>query len=191
MRFAALFKTARRNRVCKDEEGFLRPKVRVEPFDEKIVFVVEHRLKTNTTDVAVRRSIDRVAECHVVGRHGLGNGAGCAADTEKSPRYFLAGANFCKRPVLGRIQINLQRLSVGADFHLRGHTISLPMIRCHRKPRTPFKERTWAAVDLNLTTGKMLFVDLGGLEIAAPCYSRTCSAFFAGIQPRKLFGSAA
>jgi len=31
------------------------------------------------------------------------------------------------------------------------------MIRCHRKPRTPFKERTWAAVDLNLTTGKMLF----------------------------------
>ena len=153
--------------------------------------MVEHRLKTNTTDVAVRRSIDRVAECHVVGRHGLGNGAGCAADTEKSPRYFLAGANFCKRPVLGRIQINLQRLSVGADFHLRGHTISLPMIRCHRKPRTPFKERTWAAVDLNLTTGKMLFVDLGGLEIAAPCYSRTCSAFFAGIQPRKLFGSAA
>src|SRR5205814_8802871 len=112
-------------------------------------------IKTNTTDVADRRSIYRVAECHDVGRHVLGNGAGCAADTEKSPRHFLSGANFCKRPVLGRIQINLQRLSVSADFHLRGHTISLPMIRCHRKPRTLLKERTWAAVDLNLTTGKV------------------------------------
>src|ERR1043166_3014687 len=71
VRFAALFKTARRNCVCKNEEGFLRSKFRVEPFDEKIVFVLEHCLETNTTDVALRWSIDRVAECHVVGRHGL------------------------------------------------------------------------------------------------------------------------
>ena len=133
VRFAALFKTARCNRVCKDEEGFLRPEFCVEPLDEKIVFVVEHCLETNTTDVAVRRSVDRVAKCHVVGRHGLGDGAGGAADAEKSARDFLARANLCKRPVLGRIQIDLQRLFVRTDFHLWSHTISLAAVFNRRK----------------------------------------------------------
>src|SRR5436190_3823494 len=93
VRFAALFKTARHNCVCKDEEGFLRPKFCIEPFDKKIVFVVEHCVETNTADITVRRSVDCVAECHVVGRHGLGDGTGSSADAEKPARYFLAGAN--------------------------------------------------------------------------------------------------
>ena len=133
MRFTALFKTPRRNCVCKDEKGFLRPEFCIEPFDKKVVFVVEHCLETNTAHVAMGRSINRVAECHVIGRHGLGDGASGAADAKKSARYFLAGANLCKRPVLGRIQIDLQRLFVGADFHLWSHTISLAAIFARRK----------------------------------------------------------
>src|SRR5204862_1952203 len=69
-----------------------------------------------------------------VGRHGLGDGAGGAADAEKSARDFLARANLCKRPVLGRIEIDLQRLSVGADFDLWSHTISLAMIAIAANP---------------------------------------------------------
>src|SRR5207244_3098557 len=125
VRFAALFKTARCNGVCKDEEGLLRPEFCVEPLDQKTVFVVEHCLEPNPTDVAIRRSVDCVAKCHIVRRHGLRDSASGAADTEKPASHFLARPNLCKRPVLRRVQIDLQRLSIGGDFHLWSHTISL------------------------------------------------------------------
>src|SRR5215475_10957876 len=68
----------------------------------------------------------------------------------------------------------MESLLVGADLHLRAHTISLTAIHCCRKlpdrsrlqrrlTQTPYKKR----------------------------YSRTCSAFFVWIQPRRSFGSAA
>ena len=63
--------------------------------------VIQHFLETKATDVAVGRSINCIAECHVVGGHGLGDGACCAAHAEKSPRYFLTGANFSEGPVPG------------------------------------------------------------------------------------------
>ena len=101
MRFIALFKTARRDRIGENKKGFFRPKFSVKPFDEKVVFVIQHFLETKATDVAVGRSINCIAECHVVGGHGLGDGACSAAHAEKSPRYFLTGANFSEGPVPG------------------------------------------------------------------------------------------
>src|ERR1051326_3097547 len=133
--FTSLLKTPRGDGIGKDEEGLPRAKFRVEPFDEKIVLLVKHRVETNPADVALRCSVNCVAEGHVVGGHRLGDRAGCPADAEKSTRDFLAGANFCERAVLGRVEIDLERLSVGAYFHLGSHTISLPMIRNHRKCR--------------------------------------------------------
>src|SRR4029077_5379045 len=100
MRFIALFETARCNRVGENKECLLSAEFSIQAFNEKIIFVVEHCLETNTADVAVSRSINRVAECHVVGGHGLGDRAGCAADAEESARYFLAGANFSEGPIL-------------------------------------------------------------------------------------------
>src|SRR5260370_18447219 len=100
MRFIALFKTARRDRVGENKKCLLGAEFSIQSLEEKIVFVGEHCLETNAADVAVSRSINRVAECHVVGGHGLGDRAGCAADAEESARYFLAGANFSEGPIL-------------------------------------------------------------------------------------------
>src|SRR5206468_9684794 len=92
-------------------------------------------LETNTTDVTVPRSINRIAESHVVGRHGFGDRAGCAADAKESARYLLAGANFSEGPILGYVQIDLEGLLVVADLHLWIHTISLTAIFDRRKHR--------------------------------------------------------
>src|SRR5262245_22865936 len=135
MRFAALFKAARRNRVGEDKECFLGPEFSVESLDQKIIFVIQHFLETNTADVTVPRSITRIAERHVVGGHGLGDRAGCSADPKESACYLLAGANFSEGPILGCVEIDLEGLLVGADLHLWIHTISLTAIFGRRKHR--------------------------------------------------------
>src|SRR5947208_6875111 len=125
MRFIAVFETTSCNSVSEDQKCFLVAEFSVKALDEKIVFMDEHFLETNTTDVAIRSSINCIAECHVVGRHGLGDGAGSAADAKESTRYFLASANLGEGPVLGRTQIDAERLFVGRDLHLWNHTISV------------------------------------------------------------------
>src|SRR5207249_8411096 len=67
MRFIVLFKTACCHGVRKNEKHFFSSEFSIEPLHQKRVFVIEHRLKTNTTDVPIRRAINRVAKCHVVG----------------------------------------------------------------------------------------------------------------------------
>src|SRR5436189_6200420 len=106
MRFIALFETARRNSVSEDKKCFLVAEFSVKGLDEKIVFMLEHFLETNTTDVAIRSSINCIAECHVVGRHGLGDGAGSAADAKESARYCLPRATLGEGPRPGRTQVD-------------------------------------------------------------------------------------
>ena len=103
MRFVTLLETACGNCVSKNKECLLGAELFVKPLDQKIVLMVEHCLETHTTDVAVCRAINGIAERHVVGRHGLGDGAGCAAHAEESAGYFLAGANFSEGPIFARI----------------------------------------------------------------------------------------
>src|ERR1700730_17122322 len=103
MRFIALFETARRNRIGENKKCFFSSEFSVEPFDEKMVFVIQHRLETNAADIAARRPINFIAECHVVGRLRLSDRARCATDAKESARYFLASPNLGERPVLGRI----------------------------------------------------------------------------------------
>src|SRR5438477_7126310 len=100
MRFIALFETARRDGVAEDKECFLCAEFSIQSFDEQIVLMVKHRLKTDTADVAVGRSVNGVAKCHVIGRHGLGDGAGCSANAKESACYLLSRANFSKSAIL-------------------------------------------------------------------------------------------
>src|SRR5262245_20867971 len=90
--------------------------------------MIEHFLEPHTANVAVGRSVNSVAESHVIGRHGLGDRAGCAAHAKKSARYLLSRANFSEGAILRRIQIDVESLLVSADLHLRIHTISLAAI---------------------------------------------------------------
>src|SRR5947199_3341296 len=100
MRFITLFETARSDGVAEDKECFLCAEFSIQSFDQKIVLVVEHRLETDTADVAVGRSVNGVAKCHVIGRHRLGDCAGCAAHAKESARYLLSRTNFSKSAIL-------------------------------------------------------------------------------------------
>src|SRR5215471_10071873 len=104
MRFIALLETARRDGIAEDKESFLASKFSIQPFDQKIVFMIEHFLEPHAADVAVGRSVNGVAECHVIGRHGLGDCAGCTANAEESARDLLSGASFSEGAILRRIQ---------------------------------------------------------------------------------------
>ncbi|MEY2544530.1 MAG: hypothetical protein QOE81_1991, partial [Verrucomicrobiota bacterium] len=133
VRFVVLLETARRYGVGKDEECPDASELFVEPLDEQAVFMIEHGLEPVAADITLGRSIDRIAKCHVVGRHRLGDRSGCAADMEKSARHFLARANFGERPILLPIEIDLERLSVGPDIHLRLHTNTVAAVYDRRK----------------------------------------------------------
>src|SRR5215470_6269652 len=132
-RFAAVFETPRRDGVSKHEKCFFSPEFLVEALNQKIVLVIQHRLETDTADVALRRSINCVTEGHVISGHGLGDRARRATDAKKSASDFLPGADLGEGPVLRRIQIHLERLLVGTDLHLRIHMISLTAIHGRRK----------------------------------------------------------
>ncbi len=83
--------------------------------------MVQHRPETDAADIPVGRSINRVAEGHVVSRHRLCDCARGAADKEEPPRHFLAGSNFREGPVTSGVEINLERLLVRPDIHLGFH----------------------------------------------------------------------
>src|SRR2546423_1649628 len=100
MRFAPMFKAARSDRVGKNEKGLFGAEFLVEALDKEIVLVVEHRLKTNAANVTVSGSVNGVAECHVIGGHGLGDCARCAAHAKEPASYFLARTDFSERAIL-------------------------------------------------------------------------------------------
>ena len=83
--------------------------------------MVEHRLEPGPADVAIGRAVNRVAELHVVSRHRLRDRAGGAADLEKTPRHFLAGADLGEGAVAFAIEIDLERLFVRPEIHFRVH----------------------------------------------------------------------
>src|SRR5262245_19063199 len=128
MRFITLFETARHNGIGEDKECFLGSKLLIQPLDQKIVFMIEHFLEPHAANVAVGRSVNGVAESHVIGRHGLGDCAGCAAHAKKSARYLLSRSNLCEGAILRCIQIDVESLLVRADLHLWVHIISLAAI---------------------------------------------------------------
>ena len=121
MRFVVLLETARRHRVGKNKKRALASELRVQPLDQERVFVIEHRLQTLAADVAIGRSVNRIAESHVVGRHGFRDRSRRAADVKKSPRHFLPRADLRERPVFLRVEIDLERLLVRSHIHLRVH----------------------------------------------------------------------
>ena len=117
-----LFEAAGRDRIGEDKKSALASQFLVQSLDEQSIFVIEHRLETIAADVTIGRAVDRIAESHVVGRHRLRHRARRAADMEKAPGHFLAGADLREGAVLLRVEIDLERLLVRPDIHLRVHT---------------------------------------------------------------------
>ena len=83
--------------------------------------MVEHRAEANATDVTIGRAVNRVAECHVIGRHRFRNRTRSAANVKKAARHLLPGPNFGKSPVTLGVEIDLERLLTCSDIPFRFH----------------------------------------------------------------------
>jgi hypothetical protein len=118
-------------RDCVSEYEKLRgvPALRPQPFRQQAVLMVEHGGKSLPRNVALRLAVNRIADHHVVSRNALGNGARRAAHAEKPARDLLSGADLRKRPVLGLVQVDLQRLLMRADVFLLRHPASKLLAR--------------------------------------------------------------
>ena len=108
--FVATPEAARHHRVGEREEAAGVAALVAEPLDVELEFLVQHALQPPDGDVPVRLAVDGVADRHVVGRDGLGDGARGAADPEEPAHHFLAGPDLRDRPVPARIQVDAQRL---------------------------------------------------------------------------------
>ena len=194
VRFVMLLETARRDRVGENKKSALVADLLVEPLDQQIVFVIEHRPEPGAADVALGRAVNRVAKLHVVSRHRLRDRAGGAADVEKTPRHFLSGADLGKGAVLFLVEIDLERLLVRPDIHLRVHASKMDSADGQGKFR-----RCLSAVAASLCEARVLAMsvvrdrlqlDTRDLHRAAATAAPR-SALFAGIQPRRSLGKAA
>ena len=109
---------ARGHCIGEHEEPRLLAALTVEALDEQPVLVFEHRLQAGSADVAIALPVDGVAEDHVVGRHGLGDGPGGPTDAEEPARHLLSRTNLGERAVFDGIQVHLERLGVRVGLFL-------------------------------------------------------------------------
>src|SRR5207247_6699042 len=99
-----------------DEEPRGGPALVSQPLEEQGVLVVKHGEEALTAHITFGLAVNGVAHLHVVGGNGLGHGARSAPDAEEPPGDFLTGADLGGRPVERLVQIDAQRLLVGAKI---------------------------------------------------------------------------
>ena len=104
--------TTRHDRVGEREEAVGVAALLVQPLHVEVKLMVQHVLQPPHGDVPLGLAVDRVADRHVIGRHGLGHGAGGTADPEEPAHHFLPGADFRDRPVPARVEVDTERLLV-------------------------------------------------------------------------------
>jgi len=98
-----------RNRVGERKEARRLAALIGKALPVEFLLVFKHCLELLAADVTVARSVDRIADLHVVGRDTLGNSAGGTAFLEESANDFLAGTDLCKSAIAACIQIDLER----------------------------------------------------------------------------------
>lgn len=103
--FVVAAETAGGDGICEDKEAFVGTAFGIETFEEQIHFMLQHALEAVAADVAGGRSVNGVAEGHVVGRHGFCNGACGSAHLEKPTGDFLARADFGEGPIDSQVQV--------------------------------------------------------------------------------------
>src|SRR5213082_136286 len=145
-----LLETACRHGVGENKKCAEAAELFIETLDEQFVFVIEHRLETSAAHVAIGRSVNGIAERHVVGGHGFRDRAGSAAHMEKTARPLPSGADLREGPVRLRVEIDVERLPARAEIHLRVHTHS----RC---PSSRAKSRDPVANLKGTNTGSLDF----------------------------------
>jgi hypothetical protein len=95
-----------RDRVGEDEEARLLAARGRQALEQQAVLVLQHREQPLARHVAAPLAVDRVAEGHVVGRDGLRDRAGGAADLQEPARHLLPGADLGQGSEAGRVQVD-------------------------------------------------------------------------------------
>src|SRR5207245_8053486 len=107
------------------------------PLDVEVELVVEHCLQPPPRDITLRVSINGVAHFHVVSRDALRDRPSGAADAEKPAHHLLSGADFRKRSVPARIEVDPQRLRMRINrflFHVAADSARLASLACSNSP---------------------------------------------------------
>ena len=123
----ALLKALCRDRVGEGEESrFLGAGVSY-PRNDEVEFALQHAFEATPRYVAPARfrSVDFVAELHVVGRHGFCDRSCGGACLKEPPRDLLTGADLDNRAVFQRVEIDGERLFDSA-WRGVGHGCAFP-----------------------------------------------------------------
>src|SRR5579859_4414321 len=104
------------NCVSKSEESCVAAALVFEPFQEQVIFVIQHGLEPPPADIALRRTIDSVADGHIVGGNGLGHGLGGSADAKEPAGNLLPGADLREGAITPGILVDPQRLLPGFEL---------------------------------------------------------------------------
>src|SRR5213593_4114844 len=93
------------HRIREDEKARRCAPLLIQPLLQQEELASQHRLQALSADIAIARSVDRIADRHVVSGHGLGYRAGSTSNAKEPPRDFLAGPDLDTSPVLARIEV--------------------------------------------------------------------------------------
>jgi hypothetical protein len=96
------------------------------PLFQQRKLVLKHFFKPLERDVPAGLAVDRVAEGHVVGRHGFGDRASRPTDPEEVSSDLLPGTDLCKRSVEPVVEVDSEGFfshridRVGGSLHGEG-----------------------------------------------------------------------
>ena len=106
-----------------------------------------HLLEAFARDVALRVTIDRVADPHVISRHALRDGARSAPSLKEMPYHFLPSANFREDPIGRAVEVDGQRLAgghrAGLFMSILGHIGMVVRSRDGNERKGVTKWRLW------------------------------------------------
>ena len=82
---------------------------------EQAIFMRQHRADALAAHISLRGSIDRIAEGHVIRRHGFRHSSTGATHPEKPACYFLPSTYFGQRAIFRGIHVDGERLLMGIE----------------------------------------------------------------------------
>ena len=122
------------NGVGEGEESLAVAAIAFELVQQRLEFLLEHRLQALAADISLGGAVDRVTDRHVVGGDGFGDGSGSAADCKKPASHFLPAANFGEGAVGGGVEVDGQCFVACADGRV-GHDSCSSFIEAPNRPR--------------------------------------------------------
>ena len=124
--------------VGEGEEGGGGAAARAECLHEQVELAREHGLEPLAADIALGGAVESVADAHVVGGDGLGDGARGAPHVEEPGRHLLPGPDLRDGAVLDPIEIELEGLLLGRGVgagHARNQPVTPEALASWRETR--------------------------------------------------------